>query len=87
MQFDADAPVFEPLFTSDGVQTLVNERAPQGKPKYTQRLCKLQINNCDHGFYSGSVDVINIFLLLDLSYTLQCMQKCYILAIMVNLKR
>ena len=61
MQFDADAPVFEPLFTSDGVQTLVNERAPQGKPKYTQRLCKLQINNCDHGFYSGSVDVIIFF--------------------------
>ena len=26
----ADAPIFEPLFSSAGVQTVVNERAPAG---------------------------------------------------------
>lgn len=30
----ADAPVFEPLFSSAGVRTVVPERAPEGKLKF-----------------------------------------------------
>ena len=30
----ADAPVFEPLFSSTGVQTVVSERAPEGTLKF-----------------------------------------------------